>query len=157
MSGGSRGGGKVPRNGTESKHGAADASFSDIAICGLLVMLWLGFVERPGVSSPPQASHTHEHEDDGDQDHNSDHVANHIAAGAFDVMVQFSTLHAAVAGAVVVGPAQVLVADGLLAVQVSMTALAAVAIVDDALLPVSEHQATSCALPLGRRSSCSIR
>lgn len=72
-------------------------------------------------------------------------------------MVQFSTLHATVAGAVVVGPAQVLVADGLLAVQVSMTALAAVAIVDDALLPVSEHQATSCALPLGRRSSRSIR
>lgn len=126
----------------------ADFGFSDVAVCGLLVVCRLRLVERPGVLPPPQAGHAHENHDDGDQDHDGNHVADHIAAGALDVVVQFSALHTAVARAVVVGSAQVLVADGLLAVQVSTTALAAVAIVDDALLSISEHQATSCALPL---------
>lgn len=135
----------------------ADFGFSDVAVSSLLVVCWLGLVERPGVLPPPQASHTHESQDDGHQDHDSNHVADHVAAGALDVMVQFSALHATVARAVVVGSAQVLVADGFLAVQVSATTLATVAIVDDALLPVSEHQATSRALPLVWRSNGSIR
>lgn len=125
-----------------------DFSFSDVAVRGLLVVRWLGLVERPGVLPPPQASHAHENHDDGDQDHDGNHVADHVAAGALDVVVKFSALHTAVARTVVVGSAQVLVADGLLAVQVSTTALTAVAIVDDTLLSVSEHQATSRALPL---------
>lgn len=133
-----------------------DFGFSYVAVCGLLVIMWLGLVEGPGVLPPPQACHAHEHHDDGDQDDDGYHVADHVATGAFDVMVQFSTLYTAVPRAVIVSPAQVLVAYGLLAVQVPTTALAAVAVVDDALLPVGQHQAATRALPLRRCPNGSI-
>lgn len=133
-----------------------DFGFSYVAVCGLLVIMWLGLVEGPGVLPPPQACHAHEHHDDGDQDDDGYHVADHVATGAFDVMVQFSTLYTAVPRAVIVSPAQVLVAYGLLAVQVATTALAAVAVVDDALLPVGQHQAATRALPLRRCPNGSI-
>lgn len=122
-------------------------SCSDVSVRSLLVVL-LGLVEGPGVPPPPEAGHTHEHHDERHQDHDGDDVANDVAAGAFGVVVQLGALDAAVARAVVVRSAQVLVADGLLAVQMSPTALAPVAVVDHALLAVREHQARPRALPL---------
>lgn len=110
------------------------SSISDIAICSLLIVLLLGLVERPGVSSPPETSH--EHRNDHDQGHDCNDVADNVTARAFDVVVKLSTLHTAVSRAVVVSPAQVLMANSLLAVQVATTALATVAIVDDTLLTI---------------------
>lgn len=114
----------------------ATSLVSDIAICSLLIVLLFGLVEWPGVSPLPETSHTHEHKNYGDQDHDCNDVANDITARALDVVVQLSTLHTAVARAVIVSPAQVLMANSLLAVQVATTALAAVAVVDDTLLTI---------------------
>lgn len=110
-------------------------SSSDVSVGGLLVVL-LRLVEGPGVPPPPEAGHTHQHHDERDQDNDGDDVANNVAAGALGVVVQLCALDAAVSRAVVVRSAQVLVADGLLAVQVAPAALAPVAVVDHALLPV---------------------
>lgn len=127
--------------------GGLPSSCSDVSVCSFLVVL-LGLVEGPGVPPPPEAGPTHEHHDERYQDHDGDDVADDIAARAFGVVVQFGALDAAVARAVVVRSAQVLVADGLLAVQVSPAALAPVAVVDHALLTVRQHQARPRALPL---------